>query len=217
MDLRVSFLASGNASAAPSIRALESGPVALASADSKQLLYKEVWTQSYRSMRNCFLVSYLQCPGLSVSPLQCPGLSVSPLQCPGLSVSHLQCPGLSVSPLQCPGLSVSPLQCPAGLSVFPLQCPAGLSLSPLQCPAGLSVSPPQVSAKHLITQPLPPLPTVTEKDRAKIEKKEAKEAASQRAAFEAHRVRDECSKCLPPPSRGSVIQSEYGFVLWDGQ
>ena len=46
----------------------------------------------------------------------------------------------------------------------------------------------EVSAKHLITQELPPLPSVTEKDRAKIEKKEAKELATQRAAFEAHRV-----------------------------
>lgn len=33
-----------------------------------------------------------------------------------------------------------------------------------------------------------PLPTVTEKDRAKIEKKMAKEEAANRAAFEAHKV-----------------------------
>ena len=46
-----------------------------------------------------------------------------------------------------------------------------------------------LSGKNLITHELPPLPSVTEKDRAKIEKKEAKELASQRAAFEAHRVR----------------------------
>ncbi|GAX81005.1 hypothetical protein CEUSTIGMA_g8440.t1 [Chlamydomonas eustigma] len=51
----------------------------------------------------------------------------------------------------------------------------------------------EVSAKHLITNPLPPLPSVTEKEKAKIEKKVAKEEATQRAAFDAHRVQAEAS------------------------
>ncbi len=44
---------------------------------------------------------------------------------------------------------------------------------------------------------LPPLPTVTERDRAKIEKKMARDEAIARAAFDAHRVGR--SKSGPPP------------------
>jgi len=44
------------------------------------------------------------------------------------------------------------------------------------------------SAKHLIQTPFGNLPTISDKDRAKIEKKVAKEEAAARAAFEAHKA-----------------------------
>ncbi len=46
----------------------------------------------------------------------------------------------------------------------------------------------EISSKHLIQTPFPELPTVTDRDREKIEKKRQKEEQLQRAAFESHRV-----------------------------
>ena len=68
----------------------------------------------------------------------------------------------------------------------------------------------EVSSKHLITNALPPLPSVTLKDLAKIEKKEAKEAATARAAFDAHRVGGGGpgeGGCYERPGEGGAISS----------